>query len=56
MLLSPVGWLYGKIADFRNMLYEKGVLKSYTLRREDDQHRKYYDRWNGEDAACRICR
>src|SRR6478609_8855233 len=31
MLLSPVGWLYGKIADIRNMLYEKGVLKSYTL-------------------------
>jgi len=31
MLLWPVGWLYGKIADIRNTLYEKGVLKSYTL-------------------------
>jgi tetraacyldisaccharide 4'-kinase len=31
MLLSPVGWLYGRIADIRNMLYEKGVLKSHML-------------------------
>ena len=31
MLLSPVGWLYGTIADIRNTLYERGVLKSYSL-------------------------
>ncbi len=24
-------WLYGKITNFRNVLYEKGVLKSYSL-------------------------
>ncbi len=24
-------WLYGKIADFRNALYDKGVLKSFSL-------------------------
>ncbi|PYT01550.1 MAG: tetraacyldisaccharide 4'-kinase [Acidobacteria bacterium] len=31
MLLSPLGWVYGKIADIRNTLYERGVLKSYDL-------------------------
>ncbi len=31
MLLSPVGWLYGKIADIRNALYDRGTFRSYSL-------------------------
>jgi len=31
MLLSPAGWLYGKIADIRNAMYDRGVLRSYDL-------------------------
>ena len=31
MLLSPLGWLYGKIADIRNALYDRGTLRSYSL-------------------------
>lgn len=31
MLLSPAGWLYGKIADIRNALYDHGVLRSHDL-------------------------
>ncbi len=31
MLLLPVGWLYGKIADIRNALYDRGVLESHSL-------------------------
>jgi tetraacyldisaccharide 4'-kinase len=31
MLLSPIGWLYGKIADIRNALYDRGTLRSYDL-------------------------
>lgn len=31
MLLSSVSWLYGKIADIRNSLYQRGVLKSHSL-------------------------
>lgn len=30
-MLSPSGWLYGKIADLRNALYDKGVFKSFSL-------------------------
>jgi tetraacyldisaccharide 4'-kinase len=31
MLLSSAGWLYGKIADIRNALYDRGVLRSHDL-------------------------
>ena len=31
MLLSPLGWLYSAIANLRNRLYEKGILKSFSL-------------------------
>ncbi len=31
MLLLPVGWLYGKIADIRNALYDRGTFRSYDL-------------------------
>src|SRR5215217_6944993 len=31
MLLSPIGWLYGKFADVRNALYDRGTLRSYDL-------------------------
>jgi tetraacyldisaccharide 4'-kinase len=31
MLLSPLGWLYGKIADIRNALYDRGALRSHDL-------------------------
>jgi tetraacyldisaccharide 4'-kinase len=31
MFLWPVGWLYGKIADIRNGLYDRGVLRTYDL-------------------------
>ncbi|HUR98929.1 MAG TPA: tetraacyldisaccharide 4'-kinase [Pyrinomonadaceae bacterium] len=31
MLLAPIGWLYGKIADARNALYDRGTLRSYDL-------------------------
>jgi tetraacyldisaccharide 4'-kinase len=30
-ILAPIGWLYGKIADARNALYERGWLKSFPL-------------------------
>ena len=30
-MLLPIGWLYGKIADIRNALYDRAVLKSYSL-------------------------
>ncbi len=30
-ILSPIGSLYGKIADLRNTLYDRGVLRSYSL-------------------------
>jgi tetraacyldisaccharide 4'-kinase len=30
-LLSPFGWLYGAIADLRQLLYRKGAFKSYDL-------------------------
>jgi tetraacyldisaccharide 4'-kinase len=30
-ILSPAGWLYGRIADLRNLLFDKGVFKSYPL-------------------------
>lgn len=30
-MLLPIGWLYGRIADIRNALYDRGVLKSYSL-------------------------
>lgn len=30
-MLSPLGWLYGKIINTRNSLYQKGSLKSYSL-------------------------
>ncbi len=30
-MLSPFGWLYGKIADVRNTLYDKGVFKTHPL-------------------------
>jgi len=29
--LSPAGWLYGRIADLRNSLYDHGVFKSLSL-------------------------
>lgn len=31
MLLLPVGWLYGKIANIRNTLYDRGTFRSYDL-------------------------
>src|SRR5215213_8307856 len=30
-MLMPIGWLYGKIADVRNALYDRGVFKSHDL-------------------------
>lgn len=30
-ILSPAGWLYGRIADLRNSLYDRGVFRSYPL-------------------------
>lgn len=30
-LLTPFGWLYGAIADLRQLLYRKGTFKSYDL-------------------------
>ncbi|MBC7901753.1 MAG: tetraacyldisaccharide 4'-kinase [Saprospiraceae bacterium] len=30
-MLFPFGWLYGKIADARNTLYDKGVFNSHSL-------------------------
>lgn len=30
-MLAPFGWLYGKIADVRNSLYDKGVFVSHSL-------------------------
>jgi len=30
-ILSPAGWLYGRIADLRNSLYDRGVLASHSL-------------------------
>lgn len=30
-VLSPLGWLYGRFADLRNALYDKGVLESHSL-------------------------
>lgn len=30
-ILSPLGWLYGRFADLRNALYDKGVLESHSL-------------------------
>ena len=30
-MLSPFGWLYGKIADARNTLYDRGVFGSHSL-------------------------
>ena len=30
-ILSPAGWLYGRVADLRNFLYGRGVLKSHSL-------------------------
>ena len=31
MILLPIGWLYGKIADVRNRLYERGTFRSHDL-------------------------
>jgi tetraacyldisaccharide 4'-kinase len=31
MVLSLAGWLYGKIANIRNALYDRGTLRSYDL-------------------------
>lgn len=30
-LLSPLGWLYGRIMDLRNTLYDRSILKSHAL-------------------------
>lgn len=30
-MLGPAGWLYGRIADVRNSLYERGVFTSHSL-------------------------
>lgn len=30
-ILSPLGWLYGKAADARNALFERGALRSHSL-------------------------
>lgn len=30
-ILTPFGWLYGKIANFRNTLYDKGIFGSHSL-------------------------
>ena len=30
-MLTPLGWLYGRIADLRNALYDRGVLRSHPL-------------------------
>jgi len=30
-ILSPLAWLYGRVADLRNTLYDKGVLESQDL-------------------------
>ena len=30
-IISPIGKLYGRIMDLRNLLYDRGVLKSYEL-------------------------
>lgn len=30
-ILSPAGWLYGRIADLRNLLFDKDIFKSYSL-------------------------
>ena len=31
MILLPIGWLYGKIADVRNRLYDRGTFRSHHL-------------------------
>src|SRR5687767_3661672 len=31
MLLSPLSWLYGKVTDIRNSLYDRGTFRSYDL-------------------------
>ena len=31
MILLPMGWLYGKIANGRNRLYDRGTFRSYNL-------------------------
>ena len=31
MILLPIGWLYGKIADVRNRLYDRGTFRSHDL-------------------------
>ena len=30
-ILSPLGWLYGRVADLRNTLYDKGVFETHDL-------------------------
>lgn len=30
-MLRPAGWIYGKVTDLRNALYDRGVLKSHSL-------------------------
>ena len=30
-ILAPIGWLYGRAIDLRNVLYDRGILKSYDL-------------------------
>lgn len=29
--LTPIGWIYGRISDARNALYDRGVFRSHTL-------------------------
>src|SRR3982751_4263223 len=31
MFLSPLSWIYGKIADVRNALYDRGTFRSHDL-------------------------
>jgi tetraacyldisaccharide 4'-kinase len=31
VMLAPLGWIYGRVMQARNALYDRGILKSYDL-------------------------